>query len=165
MLSLLTVDYDPEDSIGRLRRRLKDFIVSLRRGKKVERSREQEHAACEKAREEHAEELQRVREMWPQVLPQSVKNQRIHIFREQTGSEALSTFTCAVCAESKLIAPHELYQKLTEGTLVLVMLSFATYVITGQTTEAGRPIPNKKVSPRDSGIFFTNEGVGLPCTG
>ncbi|KAJ7743419.1 hypothetical protein B0H14DRAFT_2987487, partial [Mycena olivaceomarginata] len=47
--------------------------------------------------------------------------------------------------DSKLIAPHELYQKLTEGTLVLVMLSFATYVITGQTTEAGRPIPNKKV--------------------
>jgi hypothetical protein len=73
MLSLLTVDYGPEDSIGRLRRRLKDFIVSLRRDKKVERSREQEHAACEKAREEHAKELQRVREMWPQVLPQSMK--------------------------------------------------------------------------------------------
>ncbi|KAJ7873616.1 hypothetical protein B0H14DRAFT_2569633 [Mycena olivaceomarginata] len=124
---------------------LRTLLLVCGEGRKLKGPENKNNAAREKAREEHAEELQRVREMWPQVLPQSVKNQRIHMFREQTGSEALSTFTCAVCAESKLIAPHELYQKLTEGTLVLVMLSFATYVITGQTTEAGRPIPNKKV--------------------
>ncbi|KAJ7112152.1 hypothetical protein C8R44DRAFT_985147 [Mycena epipterygia] len=37
--------------------------------------------------------------------------------------------------DNSLIGPHELTAKLTEGTLVLVMLSFATYVITDQKFE------------------------------
>ncbi|KAJ6622199.1 hypothetical protein B0H10DRAFT_2214559 [Mycena sp. CBHHK59/15] len=44
--------------------------------------------------------------------------------------------------DSSLIAP---YEKLTEGTLVLVMLSFVTYVIKDQKNERGEPLPDKKV--------------------
>ncbi|KAJ7448419.1 hypothetical protein FB451DRAFT_1243090 [Mycena latifolia] len=47
--------------------------------------------------------------------------------------------------DGSLIAPHELYEKLTEGTLVLVMVSLVTYVITGQTNEKGEPMTNKKI--------------------
>ncbi|KAJ7739458.1 hypothetical protein DFH07DRAFT_965748 [Mycena maculata] len=47
--------------------------------------------------------------------------------------------------DGKLIAPEELYATLTEGTLVLVMVSLATYVITDQKTEKGTPIPDKKI--------------------
>lgn len=50
--------------------------------------------------------------------------------------------------DSSLIAPYELYEKLTEGTLVLVMLSFVTYVIKDQKNERGEPLPDKKVSGR-----------------
>ncbi|KAJ6572958.1 hypothetical protein B0H10DRAFT_1964285 [Mycena sp. CBHHK59/15] len=39
--------------------------------------------------------------------------------------------------DNSLIAPNELTAKLTEGTLVLVMISFATYVITDQKSERG----------------------------
>ncbi|KAJ6612629.1 hypothetical protein B0H10DRAFT_2192374 [Mycena sp. CBHHK59/15] len=47
--------------------------------------------------------------------------------------------------EGKLIAPEELYATLTEGTLVLVMVSLATYVIRDQKTEKGVPLPDKKI--------------------
>ncbi|KAJ6554129.1 hypothetical protein B0H10DRAFT_2241585 [Mycena sp. CBHHK59/15] len=39
--------------------------------------------------------------------------------------------------DGKLIAPEEPYTTLTEGTLVLVMLSLATYVITDQKSDKG----------------------------
>ncbi|KAJ7120760.1 hypothetical protein C8R43DRAFT_79896 [Mycena crocata] len=47
--------------------------------------------------------------------------------------------------DGKLIAPEELYATLTEGTLVLVVVSLATYVIKNQRTESGRPLPDKKI--------------------
>ena len=36
----------------------------------------------------------------PQIVSQLLKNKRLCMFREQTSSEALSTFTYAECAES-----------------------------------------------------------------
>ncbi|KAJ6532526.1 hypothetical protein B0H19DRAFT_1272788 [Mycena capillaripes] len=48
-------------------------------------------------------------------------------------------------SDGSLIAPHELYGKLVEGTLVLVKVSLVTYIITGQTTENGAPKPDRKV--------------------
>ncbi|KAJ7842469.1 hypothetical protein B0H14DRAFT_3691970 [Mycena olivaceomarginata] len=47
--------------------------------------------------------------------------------------------------DGSLIAPYELYEKLVEGTLVLVTASLVTYIITGQTTERGAPKSDKKV--------------------
>ncbi|KAJ6613266.1 hypothetical protein B0H10DRAFT_1951661 [Mycena sp. CBHHK59/15] len=44
-----------------------------------------------------------------------------------------------------LIAHHELYRKIIEGTLVLVKVSLVTYIITGQITENGAPKPDRKV--------------------
>ncbi|KAF8124026.1 hypothetical protein K438DRAFT_1791939 [Mycena galopus ATCC 62051] len=43
-------------------------------------------------------------------------------------------------ADGTLIAPHELYSKLTEGTLVLLTVSFATYVITNQPGRKDRKV-------------------------
>ncbi|KAJ7765890.1 hypothetical protein DFH07DRAFT_1014444 [Mycena maculata] len=47
--------------------------------------------------------------------------------------------------EGKLIAPEELYATLTEGTLVLVMVSLATYIIPGQKSDKGAPLQAKKI--------------------
>ncbi|KAJ7663353.1 hypothetical protein DFH06DRAFT_1324822 [Mycena polygramma] len=47
--------------------------------------------------------------------------------------------------DGKLIAPEELYATLTEGTLVLVVVSLATYVIRDQKTESGASLPDKKI--------------------
>ncbi|KAJ7732244.1 hypothetical protein DFH07DRAFT_990955 [Mycena maculata] len=48
-------------------------------------------------------------------------------------------------ASGNLIAPGELYETLTEGTLVLVTVSFATYIMTDQKTDRGAPLPDKKI--------------------
>jgi hypothetical protein len=52
--------------------------------------------------------------------------------------------------DNSLIAPWELTTKLIEGTLVLVMVSFVTYVITDQKSERGDPKPDKKASQSHS---------------
>ncbi|KAJ7889159.1 hypothetical protein B0H14DRAFT_2561999 [Mycena olivaceomarginata] len=47
--------------------------------------------------------------------------------------------------DGKLIAPEKLYTMLTEGTLVLVVVSLATYVIRDQKTDSGVSLPDKKI--------------------
>ncbi|KAJ7776485.1 hypothetical protein DFH07DRAFT_980635 [Mycena maculata] len=44
-----------------------------------------------------------------------------------------------------LIAPGVLYGTLTEGTLVLVTVSFVTYIMTDQKTDRGLPASDKKI--------------------
>jgi hypothetical protein len=67
----------------------------------MEQSQEQEHITREKYHE-----LESIRQQWPQLIPQSLKNKCVHKFRDQTSSEALSTFTCASCAESVSLRSH-----------------------------------------------------------
>ncbi|KAJ7513266.1 hypothetical protein B0H11DRAFT_20181 [Mycena galericulata] len=67
--------------------------------------------------------------------------------------------------DNSLIAPHELTAKLTEGTLVLVMISFATYVITDQKSERGEPKPDKKIyHVQVDKLRILDPGNGEPST-
>ncbi|KAJ6622357.1 hypothetical protein B0H10DRAFT_2342263 [Mycena sp. CBHHK59/15] len=47
--------------------------------------------------------------------------------------------------DGKLIAPAELYSTLVEGTLVLVTVYFATYIMKDQKNDRGEPQPDRKV--------------------
>ncbi|KAJ6603990.1 hypothetical protein B0H10DRAFT_1957564 [Mycena sp. CBHHK59/15] len=71
--------------------KLKGYITELRKGKKIEQTQEQERAA----RTKYDEQLDAIHRVWPQLIPQSLKNKRLQMFRDQTSSEASSTFTCA----------------------------------------------------------------------
>lgn len=102
VLNNLNVHHENKDSIGQLHRRLKGYITDLRKGKKAEQVQEQERAAHAK----YDEEVEAIRQLWPQLIPQSVKNNCIRKFRDQTCSAALSTFTCASCAESVSLRFH-----------------------------------------------------------
>ncbi|KAJ7720060.1 hypothetical protein B0H14DRAFT_3521062 [Mycena olivaceomarginata] len=62
--------------------------------------------------------------------------------------------------DNSLIAPWELTRKLVEGTLVLVMVSFVTYVITDQKSERGDPKPDKKANK----LRILDPGNGEPST-
>ncbi|KAJ6449760.1 hypothetical protein C8R45DRAFT_1114479 [Mycena sanguinolenta] len=46
--------------------------------------------------------------------------------------------------DSTLLSPLDLNAKLTEGTLVLVMLKLVTYVMKNQKNEKGKPQPDKE---------------------
>ncbi|KAJ7611290.1 hypothetical protein FB45DRAFT_875488 [Roridomyces roridus] len=102
VLDILKVEYDSGQSLGQLRRLLKHQVTVLRRGKKAELVDEERS----QAQERFNLKLDEIHRCWPQLVPQSLKNQCIRNFRERTGSEALSTFTCAVCAESSPLRSH-----------------------------------------------------------
>ncbi|KAJ7435591.1 hypothetical protein B0H11DRAFT_2207563 [Mycena galericulata] len=74
VLKNLDIEHEESDSIGQLHRNLKRHINDLRRGKKVEQSQEQERAAQAK----YVEELEAIRQLWPQPMPQSLKNKRLY---------------------------------------------------------------------------------------
>ena len=76
-------------------KRLKAYIAELRRRKKVEQPEQQDRAAGAK----YDEGLASIRCLWPQLIPHSLKNKKLRMFREQTSSEALCTFTCASCTQ------------------------------------------------------------------
>jgi hypothetical protein len=88
VLDNLNVMHENADSIRQLHRRLKHYITKLWRGKKVEQSEKLQRIA----RAKHDAKLTEIRRIWPQLVPQSVKNKRLRMFRAQTSSEALSTF-------------------------------------------------------------------------
>ncbi|PPQ77992.1 hypothetical protein CVT26_015900 [Gymnopilus dilepis] len=87
------VPFGPRDSLSKLRRELKKYINRLRAGKRSEEQRNAQIALDEVARTD-------LHHNWPQVVSHSLKNELVNLFREQTSHAALSTFVCAVCAES-----------------------------------------------------------------
>jgi hypothetical protein len=102
VLSNLDVQYDNDDSLPQLRRKLKSYILKLRKGKDTDRIQRQKHDKLVEEREQ----LESVRRSWPQLVPQSLKNKILRLFRNETSSDALSTFTCAACAESVPLRSH-----------------------------------------------------------
>ncbi|KAJ7207628.1 hypothetical protein GGX14DRAFT_396446 [Mycena pura] len=101
VLLSFNIECDDAKGVKQLRRMLKRYITDLRRGKKAERCENQDRASRQKF--ETLTELEAIRQSWPQLIPQSVKNRCVRRFRDQTSSEALSTFTCASCAETVLL--------------------------------------------------------------
>jgi len=92
LLKILDIEFDPQDNSRALRSHLKKFITALRIqtnqpvDKKIELDRK----------------LARLHSEWPTIVPQSLKDKLIKLFREQTSSAFLTSVTCASCAESCL---------------------------------------------------------------
>ncbi|KAJ7937648.1 hypothetical protein B0H13DRAFT_2302474 [Mycena leptocephala] len=63
--------------------------------------------------------------------------------------------------DGKLIAPAELYHKLVEGPLIIVMVSLATYIIKDQTMDRGNPIPDKKAFDMRGASKFGNIAMSV----
>ncbi|KAJ7870459.1 hypothetical protein B0H14DRAFT_2571243 [Mycena olivaceomarginata] len=64
------------------------YILTLRKGKRAER--EQQTKAADLA--QYTPKLEKIRESWPQLIPQSPKDKIIKLFREMTSSEAFTSF-------------------------------------------------------------------------
>jgi hypothetical protein len=96
ILAMLDIKHDRTDPVHVLRKKLHSYIITLRKGKRVER---EQHEKDQKITRFNIE-LKHIRESWPQLVPHSLKDKIIHLFREQTSSKALTTFACASCAES-----------------------------------------------------------------
>jgi len=95
VLRLLRIDFCPDARLRQLRGVLKKFIRTQKKGKQAVCHRDEE------AEHQQREQQRRARE-WPRILPSSTKAEIVSAFRNETGTAALSLFTCASCAESCL---------------------------------------------------------------
>jgi hypothetical protein len=70
ILNTLNIQHDPVDSVKTYRKQLCSYILTLRKGKRPER--EQQTKADDLA--QYTEKLEKIRESWPQLIPQSPKD-------------------------------------------------------------------------------------------
>lgn len=87
LLDLHEVPFEQGLSLRKLRRKLREYINRLIKGKQVSGSRILE------------ERTNHLREKWPSMVSRELKTKIVQNFRERTSKEALSSFTCASCAE------------------------------------------------------------------
>jgi len=100
------IEFDDADEIGDLRRRLRSYLTTLRKGKKSEWSRNQ-RAELES---ERGHRLDEIREGWPQPVSMELKENCVRNFRAATSSDSLRLFTCACCAESVNVSDRKVRQ-------------------------------------------------------
>jgi hypothetical protein len=93
LLDSRNVFFPPKDGIASLRQILKKYITRLKNGKRTEEKRNAQLA-------KEASERQVLHDTWPRLVQPKLKLSLLNLFREKTSSAALSTFVCAVCAES-----------------------------------------------------------------
>ena len=100
-----SIYHDRNSSLSYLKWELKKYITRLKQGKRTEEQRSKEL----KLENEHQKQNQQLVETWPQLVNQNLKDKIIKMFREQTSSDTLSTFTCSSCREATLCSfQHEM---------------------------------------------------------
>ena len=94
ILSCLHVFTESDMSFTKLRSELRKFITRLKHAKRSEDARNSNIAQDEQLKEER----EKIRENWPQIVPDTLKKKIVKIFHDKTSSEALATFACASCS-------------------------------------------------------------------
>lgn len=102
LLSVLNVQYESNCHLAALRTVLKKYTSQLRASKRSEDRRAAELAAKYLAEADLDRMRNNVQQSWPHVVGEDLKERLVKLFREHTSQSALSTFTCAVCAEDTL---------------------------------------------------------------
>jgi hypothetical protein len=102
LLHLNNIQFSATDGVAKLRRSLKKFITSLKKGKFVENQRQLRYEQFNARHDQHNENLADLSKNWPQVVPLTLKDKILNMFHESTSSKALATFTCASCGAETL---------------------------------------------------------------
>ena len=98
------IHYEEDDSLRRLRGRLKRYIHSMNKGKGRA---EYMQGYRERLVEAERDRVKDIRAHWPQLVGSELKEKLLSMFREDTSSDALRTFTCACCAAAKNVTERK----------------------------------------------------------
>ncbi|KAJ3724891.1 hypothetical protein C8R42DRAFT_764834, partial [Lentinula raphanica] len=93
-LTSLNIDFTLEDSLEVVRQRLRRYI-HVRRQSELSVHADASHT------------LSNISDVWPQLVPQSVKDDLLQQFKSSTSSATLSSVTCAACTVSVLRSQSE----------------------------------------------------------
>lgn len=96
ILTNLDIEHQSFDPLRVLHKKLQAYILVLRKGKHIKHEQQAlyEKTTC------FNEQLEQIHESWLQLVPQVLKDKIIKLFHERTLSEALTNFTCALCAKA-----------------------------------------------------------------
>lgn len=95
-MNLLDVDYEDDESKKKLKSCLLWYVQSLEKGKLKELDAEQVIV-------ERLEKLEHIRRSWPNLVPPQLKERLVKEFKDVMSSTALTSFTCACCAQAQPI--------------------------------------------------------------
>jgi hypothetical protein len=104
LFGIHNIEFSVDDSLRVLRRKLRSFIIMLKKGKEVE----QESAQRDLHYRLGQQTREKVRRSWPQLVSENIKNRVRNLFREQVSAGSLATFTCACCAEECAVGSREI---------------------------------------------------------
>ncbi|KAJ3559970.1 hypothetical protein NM688_g18 [Phlebia brevispora] len=108
LLKLEEVPCDPDASRGQLRAALVAHIRRLQKAKwNARRNSDYRNDADTKAAAKQKRQ-QSIIESWPGPIPATLKEKLLSMFRKETSSEKLRTFTCACCSEEVLSSRREI---------------------------------------------------------
>lgn len=135
-LSQHNFSFSLQDNLSCLRRKLKAFIKTLKKGKSCATEHKleavQSRLTKQKEKEEQRESRRlQIHESWPQIISQDLKKKIIETFCEETSSNTLSTFTCAVCGEATLNSNQ---CKVPIGVIDLEILKWKKLLATRRTS-------------------------------
>lgn len=106
ILSAQDVDWCTDDTVRELCSKLKSRISELKSLCRRAEKRLKQNIVYEQRRLEEDTRidanLDSIRHDWPQLVTSELKEKIVDLFKEQTSSQTLASFTCAVCAESCL---------------------------------------------------------------
>ncbi|PPQ80093.1 hypothetical protein CVT24_006535 [Panaeolus cyanescens] len=125
ILECLNISYDKSLSVRKLRRVLKSHIASMGKAK-LKSDTLLANAVAEKERENVKTNI---RLSWPQLVPDSLKEKILRLFKEQTSSESLKTFSCAVCGTSA--SCHEQHDVMVDSMnldMLRAPLNYASHI-------------------------------------
>ncbi|KAJ7758070.1 hypothetical protein B0H14DRAFT_2634789 [Mycena olivaceomarginata] len=144
ILVTLDIPHEPSDPVRVLREEIRAHILILRKRKHVECEQQEKYEKFTRFNEE----LRQIRENWPQLVPQegedvqmpSTYSGGLHsyliLMRALTyntlqlspHTKLVTYLSSAKSRTRNLIAPHDLYGKLTKGTLSSAQVSLSTYI-------------------------------------
>jgi len=107
LLHIHGVSFENANSASQLRRVLKQYICLLKKSKQSdgglsEIDKDREYVSLQASR-------RLLREQWPRVISDQIKDEVRKLFKESTSSEALQSFTCASCAEQCLVSERQTF--------------------------------------------------------
>lgn len=113
-----------------------NFIKTLKKGKSCATEHKLEAVQSRLTKQKEKEEQRESRclqiyESWPQIISQDLKKKIIETFCEETSSNTLSTFTCAVCGEATLNSNQ---CKVPIGVIDLEILKWKKLLATRRTS-------------------------------
>lgn len=102
VFTTMNIPLEESDGVAKLQCRLRQYVNTLRKGKKVQHRRQARVLHREQDLIEEDAHRAHIKENWPELIGSGLKEKLLNNFIHETSSASLKSFTCASYAASYL---------------------------------------------------------------